>query len=867
MNHKIWILLGFAGLLLSCNAKKGLTTTEPEIEYQDLDTLVISAPTPVEIMEEKDYVLPDYNPSATRTIDLLDTDLKVSFDWENEQVLGLATLTFKPLFYPIETATLDAKGFVFNSIKTAAGQSLEYEYDGQQVTIDLGRSYTRKEEIKLVIDYIATPSESGGSSAITSDKGLFFINSDGSDPSTPKQIWTQGETEHNSRWFPTVDKPNERCTQSMAITVQNKYNTLSNGVFLKSEENSDGTRTDYYRMDQPHAPYLFMLAVGEFSVTRETWEGIPIEYFVEKEYEPYAKDIFPHTPEMLTFFSDLLDYKYPWSKFSQIIVREYVSGAMENTTGVIYGDFLQHTDRDLVDVLINEKIVAHEMFHHWFGDLVTCESWANLTLNEGFANYSEYLWLEHKYGRDEADYHRFSEKDGYLQDAMRNMHPLIHYSYRDKEDMFDGHSYNKGGLVLHMLREYLGDEAFFAGLNRYLTVNQYTAVEVDELRMAFEDVSGQDLQWFFNQWFLEQGHPVVEIETVYQEAQKELVVQVSQVQDPSRMPAIFQLPTSVDLHFADGTVRNEAIWIDERVETVTISVPEKPSLVLLDPKKVLLMEAFQEKMAKEYQAQYEIANCLEDRYLALVGLLNEYPNDAQKTLSLALKDPFWDIRSIAVNNLEPYTGLEEILVELAKNDPHSAVRAAALERLADLEADGLKEAAMYAIENEKSYEVVGIGLQSLFFADEEAGIQKAESLETVESPDLLNAIGNIYAISGRTDKVGFFESNWNSMSSFEVINFMDGYAALVAQGNSDTINTSAEKLGNIGVNQSESPWRRLGAINALNTLYQFTAEPGFQAEHSDWEALDQMIQEKIEAIKEAETNSQLKAIYMQFPSN
>ena len=856
-----------ASFLMSCNAKKAIVSAEPETEFEQLDTLVISAPTPVEIMEEEDFVLPTYNPSATRTIDLLDTDLQLSFNWEKEQVNGVATLTFKPLFYPIEEATLDAKGFTFNSIKKADGTALEYDYDGQQVVVDLDREYSRTEEIKLVIDYVASPSESGGSSAITSDKGLFFINSDGSDPETPMQIWTQGETEHNSRWFPTVDKPNERCTQSMAVTVQNRFKTLSNGVFLKSEENSDGTRTDYYRMDLPHAPYLFMLAVGEFSVTRETWEGIPVEYFVEPKFAAYAKDIFPHTPEMLTFFSELIGYKYPWPKFSQVIVREYVSGAMENTTGVIYGDFMQLTDRDLVDVLINEKIVAHEMFHHWFGDLVTCESWANLTLNEGFANYSEYLWLEHKYGRDEADYHRMSEKDGYLQDAMRNMHPLIHFGYRDKEDMFDGHSYNKGGLVLHMLRDYLGDEAFFAGLQRYLSDNQYSAVEVDELRMAFEDVSGQDLNWFFDQWYLEQGHPVVEIETVYNESDQELVVQISQIQDAARMPAIFQLPTSIDIHLADGTVRNETIWIDERVETVAFSMTEAPAVVILDPKKVLLMEYSETKFANELKAQYKKGKSLEDRYGGIVGLLSEYPEDAQDVLQKAIKDPFWDIRSVAVNNVEPFEGLASILSELAKNDPHSAVRSAALERMADMEVPDLKDAAMYVIENEKSYEVVGIGLQALYFADEEAGLAKAESLEGVASPDLLNAVGTIYTMSSKTDKLDFFETNWMNMASFEVINFMDGYVALASQGDRTTIDRAVDKLGTIGVDQGDAGWRRLGAINALNSLHEYTADPGFQAANTDWEEIDGKVKEAIQAIKDAETNSQLKAIYMQFPSN
>ena len=271
---------------------------------------------------------------------------------------------------------------------------------------------------------------------------MFFINPNNEDPEKPQQIWTQGETEWNSRWFPTTDKPNERCTQEMYLTVADKYVTLSNGLLKSSKKNADGTRTDYWKMDMPHAPYLFMIAVGEFAVVKQTWENIPVEYYVEPAYKADAKKIFNHTPEILSFFSKITGVKYPWQKYSQVVVRDYVSGAMENTTGVIYGDFVQKTERELIDNH-NDGIVAHEMFHHWFGDYVTCESWANLTMNEGFANYSEYLWFEHKYGREEADRHRRNEINGYLGSVGQGgAHALIHWGYNDKEDRFDAHSYN-----------------------------------------------------------------------------------------------------------------------------------------------------------------------------------------------------------------------------------------------------------------------------------------------------------------------------------------------------------------------------------------------------------------------------------------
>ena len=330
----------------------------------------------------------------------------------------------------------------------------------------------------------------------------------------------------------------------MYLTVEDRFNTLSNGVLISSKKNNDGTRTDYWKMDLPHAPYLFMVAIGEYAVVKDSWNGKVVDYYVEPKFEEYARDIFPHTPEMLQFFSDKLGVTYPWPKYSQVVVRDYVSGAMENTSAVIFGEFMQGTDRELVDNRQNENIVAHEMFHHWFGDLVTCESWANLTLNEGFANYSEYLWLEHKHGKDEADFHRMQELSGYMQSAARDIHPLVDFGYENKEDMFDAHSYNKGGLVLHMLRNYVGDDAFFASLQKYLKDHSFSDVEGHELRLAFEDVTGEDLNWFFNQWFFSQGQPELNVDYDYDEDSKQVIVTVEQVQDPKEMPPIFELPVA-----------------------------------------------------------------------------------------------------------------------------------------------------------------------------------------------------------------------------------------------------------------------------------------------------------------------------------
>lgn len=587
MNMKFWLSSIFVlTFIFGCDKNKRAAQSIPVVafEQRDLDTLVVSAPK-VDFNAPKNeaYAFIPYSPSYTLRNDLIHTVLDLKFDWEKQHVLGKATLTLKPYFYPTKILSLDAKGFEIHSLTmTDSKQELKYAYDGEVLTVDLGKIYSAEEEYTIKIDYTAMPAETGGqggSAAITSDQGLFFINHDNSDPNKPMQIWTQGETEWNSRWFPTIDKPNERCTQETYITVEDRFETLSNGLMVSSTENENGTRTDYWKMDQPHAPYLFMVVVGDFAVVKDEWNGMPVDYYVEPAYEEDAKDIFAHTPEMLGFFSKKLGVQYPWKKFSQIIVRDYVSGAMENTTSVIFGEFVQKTKRELIDN-DNDGIVAHEMFHHWFGDYVTCESWANLTLNEGFANYAEYLWYEHKYGKDRADSHRQGELEAYVESvSLGGAHPLIYFGYDDKEDMFDRHSYNKGGLVLHMLRHYVGEEAFFAALKKYLTDNAYSSVEAHNLRLAFEAVTGEDLNWFFDQWYFSSGHPKLNINYDYDETAGTINVVILQEQDPATSPLVFKLPFAIDIYTGTNLPTRHEVVMDQRKQVFSFNVSEKPTLV------------------------------------------------------------------------------------------------------------------------------------------------------------------------------------------------------------------------------------------------------------------------------------------------
>ncbi|RZK28327.1 MAG: M1 family peptidase, partial [Hymenobacter sp.] len=353
--------------------------------------------------------------------DVINTKLDVRFDWAKQYLLGTAVLTLRPHFYPQSNVVLDARGFDIKAVQLVGDKgdkNLTYKYDKAQLSITLDRPYTREQTYQVRIVYVAKPNElpqGGGSAAITSDKGLYFINPLGQDPKKPRQIWTQGETQANSCWFPTIDHP---------------------------------------------------MAVGDFAVVSDTWRGKAVDYYVEPQYKSTAKAVFGHTPEMMEFYSKRLGIDFPWEKYTQIAVRDYVSGAMENTTATVHGNTIQATSRELLDAQYEgaESTITHELFHHWFGDLVTCESWSNLPLNESFANYAQYLWAEHKYGADQAGLVQQHDLGAYLEEANDKREPLIRYHYASQEDMFDRHSYEKGGRVLHMLRKYVGDDAFFTAL-------------------------------------------------------------------------------------------------------------------------------------------------------------------------------------------------------------------------------------------------------------------------------------------------------------------------------------------------------------------------------------------------------------------
>lgn len=866
MNLKTSALVA-AALFVVYGCRPGAKLSKTKV--RNLETVTVVA-------NKTDTVAPTvaakYNSSVAQINDLIHTKLEVSFDWQKQHLLGKATLILKPYFYPTDSLRLDAKGFAINKITLLANNTeipLTYTYtDGANLYIKLNKTYSRTEEYTIFIDYTAKPNEmpTGGSSAITSDKGLYFINPLGEEAGKPQQIWTQGETEASSKWFPTIDRPNQRCTQEIYITVENKYRTLSNGLLKSSTNNPNNTRTDYWVMDKPHTPYLFMMTVGEFALVKDEWNGMLLEYYVEPKYEKDAKAIYPYTGEMLTFFSNKFGYKYPWQKYSQIVVRDYVSGAMENTTAVIFGDFIQKTAREIADEPeLNEGIVAHEMMHHWFGDLVTCESWSNLPLNESFANYSEYLWLEHKHGRDAADHHRMGDITGYMRQAnMQNdMHPLIYFGYNDKEDMFDSHSYNKGGAILHMLRQYLGDDAYFQSLKYYLTKHEYTAVEVHDLRLAFEDVTGQDLNWFFNQWFFNQGHPDLDIQRKYDATKKEVTITILQTQDFSKVP-LFILPFYIDI-YTDYNKPAQRYWVkmDKAQQSFTFAT-DKPIWVAVDANRDLLCERKEYLETAEYIAQYKLGKTFLDRYTAINKLKDRQTQDkeAAEILIAGLDDKFWAIRESAIDAIDKKAikgELADKLKKIAQSDPRPNVRVAAIQRLAATKDKANATLFQDIMKKDQSYNVIGTALEMLAEFDKDAALVAAKNLENETQIDLLMGVARVYASTKDKQYNNFFQATHKNVDGYAAFSFFSAYADYVTEiKDKEFSKNNLTFLKNTVINYKSDVWQRYGAASCVKKIKDFYRE---EANGND---IYQLCIDILAAAKSGETNKMLLKAYDKF---
>ena len=854
--------------LLCCLALASCSTTQPAAEQKGSQK---KNPPPQQQV---------YRGAYTRVHDLVHMKLEVRPDWEKMQMDGQATLTLHPHFYSSDSLVLNARGMDIFRVALIKSSSdtvpLVYTYDKKLISIRLDRTYTKEEKYTVFISYKARPEdlESGGSTAIESDKGLYFINADGLDTEKPKQIWTQGETESNSVWFPTLEDPQQRMTQEISITVDSIYKTLSNGMQIRTRNHGDGMRTDTWKQTLPCPPYLTMIAVGDYAVVKDRWRDLAVDYYVEHAYEPYAKMIFGHTPEMMDFFSRKFGVDFPWEKYAQIVVRDFVSGAMENTTAVVHIEGLQQTPREYLDYNY-EDYIAHELAHHWFGDLVTCESWSNVVLNEGFANYAEYLWREYKFGRDDAEYLNQKYLNYYFYSAAGKDPDVVRYHYADREDMYDQISYQKGGHILHMLRKYTGDEAFYASLRLYLLTHSFAPVEIHDLRLAFEKITGEDLNWFFDEWFLNKGYPRLVMRYEYPDSLHKQRVTIEQTQDFSKNP-LYRIPMAIDI-YVSGKAERHMVVLDKAVQTFEFEVSAKPDLVNVDAEKMLICTKKDNKPRAQFVYQYYHAPLYLDRYEAVTKIGDGIESGSAESRMMldAMKDPFWNIRLAAIRNSgdlakDKEPGLRELLEQLAKSDPKSQVRLGALKALMKDYYDEKTEVILAEALKDSSYLVIQTAFSQLAEKNQVRAREVAPSLEKESSNAVMEELAGFYTLDARPESNDFFRNSVHTKLPEQQERIIEHYGNYLSQQNFRMREEGILWLDSLSRNSQ--PWYiRLASLNSMSDLQEELnkrlSNPSNDKQVLTATDLAQMKQQadslesRIRDIKQKETNKKLLEYY------
>lgn len=519
----------------------------------------------------------DKNFNRPRTFDAQHYILRISFDRENKKVFGDTTVQLKPLSDNFKTVQLDAVGLRFESVKLESNNTdLSYKTEKESVVVTLDKAYSKDDLISIRFKYSATPK-----------KGIYFVDKkvDEGETVNDAQIWTQGEAQESRHWFPSFDSPNDKATTEELITVEKGLTVIGNGEFLGKSETSDGKETHHYKMPVPHSIYLTSFIAGNFVKQTDSYKNIPLTYYVYPGKESIIPQAYGKTKDMFRVFEELTKIDFPYNKYDQTIVANFNFGGMENITATTMAD----TEIMMAGFAFAkegvEDLVSHELAHSWFGNLVTCKNWSELWLNEGFATFMEAAYREKMYGR--SNYLQKINSDALqfiMNDAVnRNRHALFNTKADPNDDgLFDITTYQKGGAVIHTLRETIGDEAFWKAVNIYLNRHKFDNVETPDLQKAMEEASGQNLDWFFKQWIYSAGSPKLDVKPAYSAKTKTLRLTVNQTQKIDNItPSAFILPLEIEIKTAKG-VKKENIKITKRQEIISLKVDAKPSSVKFD---------------------------------------------------------------------------------------------------------------------------------------------------------------------------------------------------------------------------------------------------------------------------------------------
>ncbi|MDH7515563.1 MAG: M1 family aminopeptidase [Bacteroidota bacterium] len=607
-----------------------------------------------------------------RTADILHYRIELSFREEEGRVMGKTTVVFRPLRPDLSTLELDAAEMTIHGVASAAGKPLRYTYDSARLSIMLDRPLGYGEQAAVAIRYECVPK-----------RGMYFIRPNETRPKDPRQIWTQGQRENNRYWFPCYDFPNDKATSEIIATVRGEYETVSNGILRSRRRNRDGTVTWQWMQEKPHSAYLIVFVAGEYRVTRRIWNGIPLlSYSYPTDDTADARRAYEATPRMMAFFSDYFGIPYPWPKYAQVPVAHFFFGGMENTSATVLSDARAVPDARRAKDDTPEALIAHELAHQWWGDLLTCIDWGEGWLNEGFATYFQQCWTQHAHGEDEFTYQRWNGIDRYLQWAdVRGSVPLVEKQWGDRANI-----YSKGAAVLHMLRRILGEELFRRVLREYGSRFAFGCVETHDLMRTIEDVTGMDLRWFFAQWVFRGGYPAIDAEWFWNAGEGTASVRFSQLQEADSLKGYFRVPLDILFHTAKGDTLVRAM-LDGPETTVHVHLEEKPRFVSVDHGshicgRITLRQSIEECLAHLAENTDVVKRIEAGKFLVAHADAKDVRN---ALFEAARRDRFWGVRfhiAEQLSRLDPDSlawavELRTLWLDLV-DDPHPRIRSTAL---------------------------------------------------------------------------------------------------------------------------------------------------------------------------------------------
>ena len=622
-----------------------------------------------------------------RSVDVRHTCIDLTLDPEVTHIEGSVTHHISALQEETGVILLHADELTIDEVTNGDGDALQWQHDGESLTITPGKPLHVGDEYDVTIRYHGTPR-----------RGIYFIHPDAGYPDKRHEAWTQGQDEDAKYWFPCFDHPSEKASTELIARVPEGYTALSNGALLSSET-KDGTTVWHWKQQLPHSAYLVTLAVGRFEEVMLEDGPVPMAAYVPEGTREDAIRAFGKTPAMVRHFSERFGIEYPYEKYAQVVVQDFIFGGMENTTATTMIDIILFDERAALDFDMDD-LVAHELAHQWWGDLLTCREWSHGWLNEGFATWSEVLWKEHDKGLDEADYDRLLMMRRYFQeDSGEYRRPIVDRRYEEPIDLFDRHLYEKGGLVLHMLRHELGEAAYWRAVHTYAAHNRGRTVVTEDLRRAIEDATGRNLDGFLDQWVYHAGHPQLAVSWSHDEDTQMVAVNVKQTQAKGGETVdVFELSADVRI-VTNGDAKTHKVRMKERDETFALPCGGKPSAVQFDPHHDLLADVKLEQKPDASRATLASDAPIRARILAAHALSKDPSADNITALSTALgADGFWGLRAEAASALGAmrHPAARDALLD-GLSIEHPKVRKAVVEALGKYRHDEAAIAAVRAV--------------------------------------------------------------------------------------------------------------------------------------------------------------------------